>query len=318
MEVALHDQKGMTRPKSAPKIIFTFTGQGAQYPGMMKELFGSFSFLRNEIRRLDQLGQRLGFSSFFPVIDSDEQDISIFEAISVQLASVCTQIAIAKLWKLWNLTPTAVIGHSLGEYAALNVAGILSDADTIYLVGKRAELLAAKCSRHTHAMLVVHASVDEIRGILSGRTYEIACINSSIETVLTGANDDISVLKGLLADAGIKSALLRVPYAFHSSQVDPILVDFRKFANGVSFAKPRVPVVCPLDGTIVDQIGTFGPEYLVRHSREPVNMLKALSVARSGHIITDQVITIEIGPHPAIGSMMKAVLGPQCISIASV
>ena len=145
----------MTRPKSAPKVVFTFTGQGAQYPGMEKELFDNFSLFRTEMRRLDQLGQSLGFPPMLPVIQSEEQDIGIFAPIAVQLAGVCIQIALSKMWASWNIAPTAVVGHSLGEYAALNVAGVLSDADTVYLVGARAELLQRKCSRNTHGMLVV-------------------------------------------------------------------------------------------------------------------------------------------------------------------
>lgn len=307
----------MTRPKSAPKIVFTFTGQGAQYPGMGKELFENFSLFRTEMRRLEQLGQSLGFPSILPVIQSDEQDISIFAPIVVQLAGVCIQIALSKLWASWNIAPTAVVGHSLGEYAALNIAGVLSDADTIYLVGARAELLQKKCSRDTHGMLVVKGSVEEIARALKDRMYEIACINSLTETVLAGPNDSISVLQGLLTNAGINSTRLKVHYAFHSSQIDPVLADFKNLANGVTFSKAKIPILCPLDGSIVDGSGSFGPDYLARHSREPVNMLKALLVARSDQLITDQTTTLEIGPHPAISGMVRAVLGPQITSLAS-
>ena len=317
IEAALRNNTGMARPKSAPKIVFTFTGQGAQYPGMEKELFDNFSLFRTEMRRLDQLGKSLGFPSMLPVIQSEEQDIGIFAPVAVQLASVCVQIALSKLWASWNIVPTAVVGHSLGEYAALNVAGILSDADTVYIVGARAELLRKKCTRNTHAMLVVKASVDEIAGTLKNKMYEIACINSPIETVLAGPNEDISILKDTLTDAGVKSTLLKVPYAFHSSQLEPALADFKELANGVTFSDAKIPVLCPLDGRIVDGNGSFGPDYLARHSREPVNMHKALLVARSDHIITDQTTTLEIGPHPAVSGMVRAVLGPQITSLAS-
>lgn len=317
IETALHDQTGMTRPKSSPKIVFTFTGQGAQYPGMGKQLFDNFLSFRTEVRRLDQIGQSLGFPSVLPIIQSEEQDIGIFAPTAVQLASVCMQIALSKLWASWNIAPIAVVGHSLGEYAALNVAGVLSDADTVYLVGKRANLLQEKCTQDTHAMLVIKASVPEIAGVLKHHTYEIACINSPIETVLAGPNEDVSFFKGLLTDAGVKTTLLKVPYAFHSSQMDPMLVDFKTLANGVTYSEAKIPILCPLDGSIVDGNGSFSPDYLARHSREPVNMSKALLAAHSEHIITDQTTTLEIGPHPAISGMVKAVLGPQITTLAS-
>jgi len=317
IEAALRDQTGMTRPKNPPEIVFAFAGQGAQYPGMGKQLFENFSLFRTEMRRLDQIGQSLGFPSMLPVIQSEEQDIGIFAPTAAHLASVCMQIALSKLWASWNIHPLAVVGHSLGEYAALNVAGVLSDADTVYLVGKRADLLQEKCTRGTHTMLVVKASVDEIAGILKDNTYETACINSPIETVLAGPNEDISVFKGLLADAGVKSTLMKLPYAFHSSQIDPVLADFKKLASGVVYSEAKIPILCPLDGSVVVENGSFGPDYLARHSREPVNMLKALLTAHSDRIITDQTTMLEIGPHPAISGMVMAVLGPQITSLAS-
>ena len=317
IETALRDQAGMTRPKGSPKVVFTFTGQGAQYPGMGKQLFDNFSLFRTEMRRLDQIGQSLGFPSILPIIQSEEQDIGVFAPTAVQLSSVCMQIALSRLWASWNIIPVAVIGHSLGEYAALNVAGVLSDADAVYLVGKRAELLQQKCTKDSHAMLVAKASMDEIAGALRGNKYEIACINSPTETVLAGPNEEISVLKGLLTDKGVKSTLLKVPYAFHSSQIDPVLAGFKTLASGVTYSEAKVPVVCPLDGSIVKDKGAFGPEYLGRHSRESVNMFKALQAAYENHIITDQTTTLEIGPHPAISGMVRGVLGPQVTALAS-
>ncbi|KAG6995597.1 hypothetical protein G7Y79_00044g080680 [Physcia stellaris] len=316
IEVALRDQAGVIRPKSAPKIIFAFTGQGAQYPGMGKTLFDNFSLFRNEIRRLEKIGNSLGLPSILPVIQSDDKDIDTFEPLVVQLASVCIQVALSKLWVSWNIVPTAVVGHSLGEYAALNSAGVLSDADTLYLVGKRAELLQRTCTRGTHAMLVVKGSIDEIAAVLGNNLYEIACINSPIETVLAGPNGNILALQEILNSAGNKSKIMKVPYAFHSSQVEPVLADFKKLVSGVTFSQARIPILCPLDGSIVDGKGSFSPEYLARHCREPVNMLKALLTARSNHLITDQTMTLEIGPHPAISGMVRSVLGPQIATLA--
>jgi acyl transferase domain-containing protein len=320
IETALFNNAGATRPKTGPKIVFTFTGQGAQYSGMGKQLLEHVGLFRKEMHRLDQIGRSLGFPSMLPVIEDDEeQDINTFAPAAVQLASICLQIALSKLWASWNITPVAVVGHSLGEYAALNVAGVLSDADTLYLVGKRAEFLQNKCTRHTHAMLVVRASVDEIAAAIGDAkdTIEFACINSPVETVLAGSNEAVSQVMALLADAGRKATLLKVPFAFHSSQLDPMLSDLEEAFRTVTFYKPKIPVLCPLDGNVVEDDGVFGPEYLVRHSRQPVNMLQALLAGCSKNIITDQTTMLEIGPHPAIGGMVRAVLGSQVLSLAS-
>ncbi|KAI9654519.1 MAG: Type I Iterative PKS [Bathelium mastoideum] len=317
IEIALRENMGMTRPKIAPKVILAFTGQGAQYPGMGKQLFENFSIFRKEMLKLDQMGQTLGFPSMLSVIQSEEQDVSIFAPTAVQLASVCMQIALAKMWASWNITPAAVIGHSLGEYAALNVAGVLSDADTIYLVGKRADLLQEKCTHNTHSMLVVKASMDDIATVLKDNEFEIACINSPVETVVAGPNEGISVLKELLTHADMKFTTLKVPYAFHSSQMDPMLAGFRNTASAISFSKASVPILRPLDGSVVEKGGSIGPDYLTNHSREPVDMLKILRAAYHDRVITDETIILEIGPHPAISGMIRAALGPQITSLAS-
>ncbi|GAB1312815.1 fusarubin cluster-polyketide synthase [Madurella fahalii] len=322
IETSLRDSAGMTRPKSRPKVVFAFTGQGAQYPGMGKQLFRTLSLFRSEMCRLDQIGQGLGFPSMLPYIESDKQSSAGFAPVVVQTANVCMQIALSKLWQSWGISPTAVVGHSLGEYAALNTAGVLSDADTIYLVGKRAQMLVQKCTRDTHGMLVVRGSTNDIAAVLGEKaSYEISCINSPVETVLAGSNDEISVLGKLLADAGMKTTPLKVPFAFHSSQMDPMLPDLRKLAGSVMYNKAKIPVVCPLDGQIRSHDGDdgfmFGLDYLVSHTRQPVNMLAALLQAQARQIIADQTTILEIGPHPAISGMVRAVLGSQMSCLAS-
>ncbi|KAL2170142.1 hypothetical protein VTG60DRAFT_5164 [Thermothelomyces hinnuleus] len=328
-ESALRDSAGMTRPKSAPKVVFAFTGQGAQYPGMGNELFQTLSLFRSEMCRLDQLAQRMGFPSVLPFIESDEQSTDGFAPVVVQTANVCMQIALSKLWQSWNISPVAVVGHSLGEYAALNAAGVLSDADAIYLVGKRAQALVDKCARDTHGMLVVRGSTDEIAAVLGDKaSYEVSCINSPVETVLAGSNDEIAVVKDLLAAAGMKTTPLKVPFAFHSTQMDPMLSDLRKLASSVTYHEPKIPVICPQDARVRSSTGTthdgdgkggltFGADYLVGHTRQPVNMLGALAEAHARQVIGDQSTVLEIGPHPAISGMVKAVLGSRVQCLAS-
>lgn len=321
VETAIQNNTGVTRPKSAPRVVFTFTGQGALYAGMGKQLFQESELIRTELRQLDRITQNLGFPSILQVIEADDKaDINSFAPLAVQLAGVSLQIALSKLWASWGIVPTAVVGHSLGEYAALNVAGVLSDTDTIFLVGSRARLLEQKCTRDTHAMLVIKGSEQEIAVALKGHKYETACLNSPTETVLAGPNEQVADLREALTAAGLKSTLLKVPYAFHSSQLDPILEDYVKLASGVTFGKPKVTVIRPLDATIVDSEtseASFGPDYLASHARQPVKMLEALSLAQRNRILTDNSIVLELGPHPAVLGMVKASLGQQVSGLAS-
>jgi iterative type I PKS product template protein len=320
VEAAIRDKAGANRPK-VHKIVFAFTGQGAQFAGMGRLYFENFSTFRTEIRRLDHLGQCLGFPSVIPVLEADEsENILDSSPVAVQLASICMQIALAKLLASWNIFPAAVVGHSLGEYAALNAAGVLSDADTIYLVGRRAELIQEKCSQGTHSMLVVRASANEIEDALRNKDikYEFACVNSPTETVLAGSVAEVDKAEKVLDKSGIRTTILKVPYAFHSSQVEPILEKFSEVASGATFSAPSVPVIRPLSGTTVLPTDTdvgFSPEYLAKHCREPVNMLKALQTAQEERVITNEAVILEVGPHPAVSAMVKATLGSHLLTL---
>lgn len=319
IDIALRDQTGMTRPKGKdPKIVFAFTGQGAQFPGMGRQLMETFALFRSELRQLDQIACSLGFPSIMPVYTAEEhQTLDEFSPLQIQLASVCMQIALAHLWASWGIKPNAVVGHSLGEYAALNVAGVLSDSDTIYLVGTRARLLEDLCTRGTHSMLVVRASAATVSTVLKKTPHQIACMNSPVETVLAGPDHEISVASRVLDNNAIKTTKLKVPFAFHSTQVEPVLVPFEQAAASVQYLAPKCPVLCPLNGTIVSAGDTFGPAYLGRHCREPVNLAQALQSARRAGIMSDQSILLEIGPHPAVSGMVKATLGPRTMVISS-
>jgi acyl transferase domain-containing protein len=213
---------------------------------------------------------------------------------------------LARLWASFGIVPSAVVGHSLGEYAALNVAGVLSDADTVFLVGKRAQLLEEHCTLHTHSMLVARASVATVESTVAGMQYEIACINAPEETVLAGPNDQIEALQQTLSQGGVRSKTIPVSYAYHSSQVQPILDDLVQAAQPIVFNKPSIPVLSPLLGDIVESEGIFGSEYLQRHCRETVNFHQAIQVARAAGIINDRTQFVEIGPHGVVSGLIKA------------
>lgn len=302
---------GMTRSKTKPNLLMAFTGQGSQYLRMGFDLYETYPRFREELNGFSQLAQNLGFPPFLPVFLQTEGDMEDFRPVEAQLAITCLQMALAALLKTVGITPSAVVGHSLGEYAALNVAGVLSTSDTIYLVGKRAELLQTRCQRGTHAMLAVKASRSALFELLANKKYEIACINGPEDTVLSGTNEQISAAHRIVAAANLKSTQLKLPFAFHSAQVDPVLEDLRALAQNVVFHKPTIPVLSPLTGVVVDDGETFGAAYIVQHCRETVNMEKVLLQARESHLINDKTITIEVGPQPLVSGMIKFTLGTQ-------
>ncbi|CVK91833.1 bikaverin cluster-polyketide synthase [Fusarium mangiferae] len=303
-------------PAVSPKVGFLFTGQGAQETAMAIGYYKSFSSFRSDIHQLDSIATLQGLPSVLPLIHGTTpvEDLS---AVVVQLGTCIIQIALARFWISLGIAPQYVIGHSLGEYAALQIAGVLSVNDAIFLCGHRAALLDKHCTAYTHGMVAVKAAADDLRQhISSDLNVEIACVNGAEDTVLSGPNADIETLCGKLTQAGYKLHKLEIPFAFHSSQVDPILDDLEDLASQVEFHEPKLPIVSPLLRTLLTS-DTLGPQYIRRHCRETVDFLGAIKMAESKGIMDRSGICIEIGAHPILTRMVKSIIGQDFRCLAS-
>ena len=303
------------RPMSLepPSIAMVFTGQGSQYTGIGSKLLATSDFFRAQIEHYCNIAVQQGFPSFRPLIDG-QTSCDELSPVVVQLGLTCFQMALTRLWAHWGVRPNIVIGHSLGEYAALNAAGVLSDADTIYLVGTRATLLQQYCIIGTHSMLAVKAGKAEITPLIDGMSVEFACFNGALDTVLSGNVSDINRAHSQLKANGFAATILRLPYAFHSSQVDRILDGFEKAASDVAFLKPRIPIISPLHGCAVDKDGVFSASYLARHCREPVHFYQSLKKAEE--TLNSRTLCIEVGAHPLCSNMIKSTLSSTILPSA--
>ena len=310
LQVALEQigEKAM-HSRRAPQVVFTFTGQGSSYVSMGRQFYESISSFKSHVDKLDHLSQSLGYPSFLPPIRSAQGNMDDYSPLIAQLATSCLEIALTRLWESWGIFPHAVIGHSLGQYAALNAAGVLSDFDAVFLVGRRAELLERRCTPSTHAMLAVRASSSTIENLISEHHCEIVCFNGPSDVVLGGENRVITEIQLLLTASGLRTRMLRVPYAFHSSQVDPILDELKNAAERVVFNKPEIPVVCPTTGGVIKPGDPLASLFVTRHCREPVDMVKAVEAAKSSGILGQGIKLIEIGPAPVVSRMINSASG---------
>ncbi|POS87955.1 hypothetical protein EPUL_002500, partial [Erysiphe pulchra] len=291
----------LSKPAS---IAFVFTGQGVFYEGVAGHLFNSYPPFSKDILRLDKASQQMGFPSIIPVI---KKSIQLKDAppIITQLSILIIEIALIKFWENLGIIPDFVIGHSLGEYAALVAAGVLSATDAIFLVGKRAEIILDTCAFGSYSMLSIRASVEVIKKIANGIPFEITCLNTTTDTVIAGTNENIQAIQKLIERSGLKSLLLAIPFAFHSSGLDPMLDRYEEVAKKVSFNSPAIPVISPLLAKCVSNGGTFNANYLCRSSREPVNFVGALEAGEKMGIINEKVVWLDIGPHPSCQAFIQ-------------
>ncbi|EFY92556.1 polyketide synthetase PksP [Metarhizium acridum CQMa 102] len=313
---AANTEKFLSTAGNTTPIGFCFTGQGSQYLSMARELLAHPQFL-SLVTRLEDIVLLQGFDSILDVLwGTTDAPMDQLSPVKVQLAITCLQMALGKFWMALGVSPQVLVGHSLGEYAAMNIAGVLSDADTIHFVGTRAVLLNKYCSMGTHTMLALKASADKVASLLSSQPgLEIACVNGPEETVVAGPKDQVDSFVAVLNAQSIKTTLLKVQFAFHSPQVEPMLESFRQSCGSVGFKDPVVPLLSPLLGKTIKNVADLGSpaDYLTRHCRGTVNFRGCLLSAAEAGVISEKTVWVEVGPHPVCTNMLKSTLGASSV-----
>ncbi|GMG29078.1 unnamed protein product [Aspergillus oryzae] len=292
--------------QKAPTIGFVFSGQGSFYQGVGRQLFQEYPPYRNEIQRLDEICTFHGFDSILPAITSRSSDILEISPFMAQLMTVCVQIALCRLWRSLGVIPNVVVGASLGEYAALYAAGTLSASDVIYLVGQRARLMQELCTINSHSMLAVKATIGEIRHTVRNNAYEFACINGPRDVTLAASVEDINDIQQTLVSQGYRVAKLNVPFAFHSSQIEPILEPYNKIAHSVIFRNLKTALISPLLSDVVFDNKSFPPSYLRDSTRGTVQFSDAMTKAQEIGLVDSKTVWVEIGVHQTYTGAMRA------------
>ncbi|KAM7203057.1 hypothetical protein V8F33_002405 [Rhypophila sp. PSN 637] len=304
----------MTANKSQSSIVFVFPGQGFNFFGLAKTLYHTSDTFSRTLDELQELAKSMDFPSFLgDILDNQGNDLNSLSPVRAHLSIVAIEIALARLLRSWGLVPDAVVGHSLGEYAALCTSGVLTVSETIRLVGMRAQLVEDLCPKNTHGMLVVQASADLFKDLVSinGQAvapHEIACFHSPSSIVINGRLADLEKIQSVVRDKApsVKTSYISVPYSFHSAQLDPVLEVYRQVALGARFSKSTIPVYSTLLGQKEDTDNVFSASYLVDMSRRSVQFERAIQAIKADGIVSDNTLFIEVGPGSMCTSMVQA------------
>ena len=292
------------------KVAFLFPGGGAQYPGMAADLYESEPIFRGRVDTcLDLLKaeHRLDLRPLlFPAEADRERAASELLRPSRALPALLTiELAVAELLRSWGLVPAAMLGHSMGEYAAAHLAGVFTLADVLAVAECRGRLFE---TLPDGAMLSVPLPESEVLPDLR-EGLSFAASNGPGLSLVSGEVAAITDLETRLKARGVEARRLAINVAAHSQMLDPILDEFERYLRTLRLSVPSQPFVSNVTGTWIRPEEARDPQYWVRHLRQPVRFAEGLATMAQDTALT----FLEVGPGRTLTSLAQAhpAVGPK-------
>ncbi|WP_156755321.1 type I polyketide synthase [Actinokineospora pegani] len=289
--------RGKQAKAGRPKVAFLFTGQGAQYAGMAKALHGACPPFRDRLAEADAaLRPHLGASITAIALDGAAHDgLDVDETALTQPALFAVQYALGMAFADLGVRPDSVLGHSVGEFAAAVVAGVLTLDEAARLVAARGALMQAL--PRDGAMIAVQASEERVAGLLADEPLvSIAAVNGPESVVVSGAAEPARRVAAALAAEGLKTTELVVSHAFHSPLMEPAAREFRAVAADIPVREPQVAFASTVHGSFA---AGMDADYWSRQVTAPVRFtgaMAALLARKPTHLV-------EIGPKGVLVGM---------------
>jgi acyl transferase domain-containing protein len=287
--------------EEAPEVVFMFPGQGAQYVGMGRELYESEPEFRAEVDRCAEL---LKPETHFDIREilypmeaaREEAARRIDQTFFTQIALFVVEYAMARLWMSWGVRPQAMVGHSIGEYVAACLAGVMSLEDALRLVALRGRLMQ---EAPRGLMLAVSLGEKELESLLP-EAVSMAAVNGPASCVVSGAALVIEAFESRLLGLGVKCRRLRVSHAFHSEMMQSASERFAASMGDIRLQSPLAPYLSNLTGAWIKADEATSPDYWANHLRHTVRF--SANVQELLKRPANQVI-LEVGPGQTLSAL---------------
>jgi acyl transferase domain-containing protein len=291
---------GSGEPRPRP-VVFLFPGQGAQYVNMGLDLYLAEPTFRAHVDACSEvLRPHLGLDLrdvLYPNPYRAEAEELLLHTAITQPALFTVEYALASLWMEWGICPHAMIGHSIGEYVAACLAGVLSLENALALVAARGHLMG---QMPAGAMLAVPLSEQQVQPLLSHEVC-LAAVNGPSLCVISGLSQAIGSVAAQLTAANLRSHGLRTSHAFHSSMMDPMLQPFLQQVQAVALNPPSVPFISSVTGTWIGAAQAVDPNYWVAQLRQTVRCAAGLQ-----ELLSDpDSLFLEVGPGQTMSTLIR-------------
>ncbi len=300
-----HVFSGRPVPEAHP-LVFVYTGQGAQWWAMGQELIRREPVFRKVLEDIDSHLKPLAGWSLIEEMTRDEASSQINRTNIAQPAIFGLQVALSELWKSWGIQPAKVVGHSVGEVAAAYVAGAYTLEDAVKIIYHRSRLQDMTGGKGR--MVAVGLSQAEARKAVAGREdqVQVAVINSPGMVTLAGDTAPLEEIVAGLEEQGKFVRWLRIDYAFHTHQMEPIREELLEVLKDIQPRATTIPYLSTVTGGVCE--GTkLDAEYWWKNVREAVLFAPAIAnLIRSG-----EDSFLEVGPHPALQNPIMECLSDQ-------
>lgn len=318
---AVTDGKSPLQPSSVvrtggdPKgLLFVFTGQGAQWPGMGRELIRDYPEFRQDIQQMDGWFAKSSHPPTWKMEDILTNAEDIHKAEYAQPLCTAIQIGLVNLLRSWGIKPDGVVGHSSGEIAAAYAAGALNMKDAILVAFYRG--CASSQQRRPGAMAAVGLGRPEVTPLLTKGTY-IACENSRSSVTISGDLESVEATLDRVREArpGALARKLKVDRAYHSNHMKTVGPIYEKMISNITTSPDPLPIpfFSSVTGQPTHDASTLGPSYWRLNMECPVLFLQAVESALKH--TTEYGLALELGPHAALSGPFRQICKDSSRSI---